>query len=180
MIDDTAANTPSPSAAVGLTERLKAAIGAIERERSQVDVLNTMLDQCLGYGSRTMLLIAHGESWNGWKGLGFTAHGGDDGMIKRFTAAPGLIPEFDRVRGDQVMVWDGANVSGRFGVPVSRQAIAVPMYIKNLLRAVVYVDAVEADLPRFDAPSVQLITYTVGLLIDALPTRTRVPSPTLG
>jgi hypothetical protein len=180
MTDDAAANTPSSSDALTLTQRLRASIRAIESGRTQVDVLNAMLDQCLGHGSRTALLILRGDTCSGWKGLGFTAHGGNDEMIKRFNAPPGLIPELDRVRENQVVTWDGASLSGRFGVPAARQAILVPLYIKNKLAAVVYVDAIEADLARFDPSSIQLITYAVALLVDSLAVRTLVPSPTLG
>src|SRR5438132_2290406 len=39
---------------------VKQAVQAIERNRSQVDVLNALLDQCLRFGSRAALLILRG------------------------------------------------------------------------------------------------------------------------
>src|SRR5688572_1964046 len=73
--------------------RVKSAVQIIERGRSQVDILNSLLEQCLEFGSRAALLILRGETFSGWKGVGFSAQGGNDEMIKRFNAAPGLIPE---------------------------------------------------------------------------------------
>jgi hypothetical protein len=160
--------------------RVKAAVQAVERGRSQVDVLNSMLEQCLQFGSRAALLILKGDSFAGWKGLGFSAHGGNDEMVKRFTVAPGTIIELDQVlRQERVVSWDGASLSSRLGVPASRRAIAVPMVIKDKVAAAVYVDAVEADLARFDEASVELLVFTTGLLIDTLAIRKKTPSPSL-
>ena len=115
---EAAAPPPAAAAPAGAgVARLKDAVQAIERGKSQVDILNSLLEQCLEFGSRAALLILRGETFSGWKGVGFSAHGGSDDMVKRFNAAPGLIPELDRVlRNEQVVEWDGANLASRLGV----------------------------------------------------------------
>src|SRR5436305_9975671 len=79
---------PAAPAGGGSADRVKRAIQSIERGRSQVDILNGMLEQAIDFGSRAALLILRGETFNGWKGVGFSAAGGNDEMIKRFNAAP--------------------------------------------------------------------------------------------
>jgi len=160
--------------------RVKSAVQTVEQGKSQVDVLNALLEECLQFGSRAALLILRGETFSGWKGVGFTAAGGNDEMVKRFNAAPGLIPELDTVlREEHVVIWDGANLSSRLGVPASTRAILVPMVIKDKVAAAVYVDAIEADIAKLDAPSVELLVFTTGLLIDTLALRKKTPSPSL-
>lgn len=160
--------------------RVKNAVQNVERGKSQVDVLNALLEECLQFGSRAALLILRGETFSGWKGVGFTAAGGNDEMIKRFNAAPGLIPELGTVlRDERVVIWDGANLSTRLGVPASTRAILVPMVIKDKVAAAVYVDAIEADIAKLDAPSVELLVFTTGLLVDTLSLRKKTPSPSL-
>jgi hypothetical protein len=162
------------------TSRLKKAVQAVEQGKSQVDILNALLEQCLDFGSRAAMLILRGETFSGWKGVGFTAAGGNDEMVKRFNAAPGLIPELDRVlRNEQVVIWDGANLSTRLGVPASSRAILVPMVIKDKVAAAVYVDATELDLSRLDPISIELLVFTTGLLIDTMAIRKKTPSPSL-
>ena len=174
---------PAPAAAPAAAPsagRIKRAIQAIERGKSQVDILNSMLEQSLDFGSRAALLILRGETFSGWKGVGFSAHGGNDEMIKRFNAAPGLIPELDRVlRDEKVVNWDGANLATRFGVPAPQNAILVPMVIKDKVAAAVYVDATEQDQSKFDATSIELLVFTTGLLVDTLAIRKKSPSPSL-
>ncbi len=178
------AEAPPPVAAAAPggagAARVKAAIQSIERGKSQVDVLNALLEQCLGFGSRAALLILRGETFSGWKGVGFSAHGGNDEMVKRFNAAPGLIPELDRVlRNEQVVEWDGANLASRLGVGNSVRAILVPMVIKDKVAAAVYVDAVEDATSKFDTDAIELLVFTTGLLVDTLAIRKKIPSPSL-
>jgi len=172
---------PPPAAAKGGdASHVKQAVQAVERGKSQVDILNALLDQCLTFGSRAAMLILRGETFSGWKGVGFTAAGGNDEMVKRFNAAPGLIPELDRVlRNEQVVTWDGANLSTRLGVPASTSAILVPMVIKDKIAAAVYVDAIDADVAKLDAASLELLVFTTGLLIDTAASRKKTPSPSL-
>lgn len=160
--------------------KVRSGIQAIEQGKSQVDVLNALLEQTVKFGSRAALLILRGETFSGWKGLGFSSHGGNDESIKRFNAAPGLIPELDRVlRYEHVIIWDGNNLSTRLGVSGSKRAILVPMVIKDKVAAAVYVDAVEADVDKLDAASLELLVFTTGLLIDTLAIRKKIPSPSL-
>jgi len=170
---------PAPAAAPS-AGRIKRAIQTIERGKSQVDILNSMLEQSLDFGSRAALLILRGETFGGWKGVGFSAHGGNDEMIKRFNAAPGLIPELDRVlREERVVNWDGANLATRFGVTAPQNAILVPMVIKDKVAAAVYVDATQEDESKFDSTSIELLVFTTGLLVDTLAIRKKSPSPSL-
>jgi hypothetical protein len=170
----------APAASGAGTIRVKAAVKAIERGKSQVDILNALLEQSLEFGSRAALLILRGETFSGWKGVGFTAAGGNDEMVKRFNAAPGLIPELDIVlRDERVVAWDGANLSMRLGVPTSETAVLVPMVIKDKIAAAVYVDAVGDAKAKFDQSALEVIVFTTGLLIDTLAIRKKIPSPSL-
>ena len=172
--------TVAPPAPAADAPRIKRAIQAVERGRSQVDVLNALLEQCLEFGSRAALLILRGETFSGWKGVGFTAHGGNDENVKRFNAAPGLIPEIDRVlRNEQVVQWDGANLSTRMGVGASSKAVLVPMVIKDKVAAAIYVDAVAEDESKLDVTALEIVVFSTGLLIDTLAIRKKSPSPTL-
>lgn len=160
--------------------RLRSAVQAVERGKSQVEVLNALLEQSQSFGSRAALLIVKNDTFTGWKGVGFSAHGGNDETIKRFTAGPGSAPRLDQMlREERSVSWDGADLSVRFGVTPSDRALVVPMVIKDKVSAVVYVDAVGGDAGDFDEAAIELLVFMTGLLIDTLSIRKRIPSPTL-
>ena len=179
--DSLSAAAPAAAAPAGAgAAKIKSAVQAIENARSQVDMLNYLLEQCLGFGSRAALLILRGETFSGWKGVGFSAHGGNDDAVKRFNAAPGLIPELDTVlRNEHVVSWDGANLATRLGVSAAARGLLVPMVIKDKVAAAVYVDAVEEDTGKFDEDAIALLVFTTGLLVDTLAIRKKIPSPSL-
>lgn len=171
---------PAEAPAGADASKVKKAIQEVEQGKSQVDILNALLEQAVEFGSRAALLILRGETFSGWKGLGFSAHGGNDETVKRFNAAPGLIPELDRVlRYEHVVIWDGNNLSSRLGVSGSEKAVLVPMVIKDKVAAALYVDAVEDDVDKLDPASLELLVFTTGLLVDTLAIRKRIPSPSL-
>ncbi|MGZ8199050.1 MAG: hypothetical protein ACXWVP_11890, partial [Burkholderiales bacterium] len=175
-----AAPIPPPAPAGPDASTLKRAIQAVEKGKSQVDVLNALLEQAVQFGSRTALLILRGETFSGWKGMGFTAHGGNDENVKRFNAAPGLVPQLDEVlRKEHVVEWDGASVASRLGVSTPARALLIPMVIKDKVSAAIYVDAVDADEDKLDRNTLELLVFTTGLLVDTLAIRKKIPSPTL-
>jgi len=176
-----AARPPAAAPAGASLGTLKEAVQAIEQSKSQVDVLNALLEQSLRFGSRAALFILRGEStFSGWKGIGFSAHGGNDEAVKRFNAMPGLIPQLDEViRAEHVVQWDGNNLATRLGVAGSERAVLVPMVIKDKIAAAVYVDAVADDVSKFDPSAIELLVFTTGLLVDTLAIRKKSPSPSL-
>ena len=172
---------PAAPAATGTdSATLKRAVQAVEKGKSQVDVLNALLEQAVHFGSRAALLILRGETFSGWKGSGFTAHGGNDENVKRFNAAPGVVEELDEVlKQERVVEWDGESIAGRLGVSNPARALLVPMVIKDKVSAAIYVDAVDADEAKLDRSSIELLVFMTGLLVDTLAIRKKIPSPTL-
>jgi hypothetical protein len=53
------------------------------------------------------------------------------------------------------------------------------MVIKDKVSAAVYVDATADDAAKFDPASLELLVITTGLLVDTLPIRKKIPSPSL-
>jgi hypothetical protein len=173
----TAEKAASPRADMS---RVKQAIQAIERGKSQVDILNALLEQCVTFGSRAALLILRGDTFSGWKGVGFAEHGGNDESLKRFNAAPGTVPELDRLlRDEHVVLVEGGAITAQIGAAAASRAALVPMVIKDKVAAAVYVDELEGADQMLDLDAVELLVFTTGLLVDTLSIRKKIPSPSL-
>ncbi len=171
---------PPPTAAPAAdSANLRGALRAIEGGKSQVDVLTALLEQGSSFASRLAVFILKGETFVGWKGTGFGAHGGVDENVKRFSASASEIPDAARMlRDERVIPTDGQAICSKLGAPAPSRAILIPMVIKDKVAAALYADAVAADEP-FDRAGLELLVFTTGLLIDTLPIRKKVPSPSL-
>jgi len=169
-----------PPPPVADASRVRDAMSVVEQGRSQVDVLNALLEQCRSFGSRAALLILKGDVFSGWKGSGFSEHGGSDEQVKRFSAGPGMVPELDRLlREERVTLWDGASFAARLGVTAPIRAVVVPMVIKDKVSATMYVDVLPGDEDSFDQAAIELLVFATGLMIDTLAIRKKTPSPCL-
>jgi hypothetical protein len=179
-LDPPASSQPVAVAAAADASGVRDAVSTIEQGRSQVEVLNSLLERCNVFGSRAALLILKGDVFSGWKGMGFTAHGGNDELVKRFNAGPGMVPELDRLlREERVAAWDGASFAARLGVSNPLRAIVVPMVIKDKVSAAMYVDVLAGDEANFDQAAIELLVFSTGLMIDTLAIRKKSPSPSL-
>lgn len=173
---------PAAAAAPSVADasRVRSAISAVEQGKSQVEILNGLLEQCVSFGSRAALLILKGDVFSGWKGSGFSAHGGNDENVKRLSAGPGAVPELDRVlREETVSAWDGASFAAKLGAPAPANAVVVPMVIKDKVSAAIYVDAMPGEEGNFDQAAIEVLVFTTGLLIDTLAIRKKSPAPSL-
>jgi hypothetical protein len=179
-IEDSYRQAAPPPPTRADAESIKQSVRNIEAGQNQVGVLSALLEECLRYGSRAALLILKGDSFSGWKGAGFSAHGGNDEAVKRFSATRDSLPQFDQLlRNQRTIIWDGQNLSSRFGVRSSTHAALIPMVIKDKVAAAVYVDATADAVERFDQSAIELLVFATGLLVDTLAIRKTVPSPTL-
>jgi hypothetical protein len=159
---------------------IKKAIRTIEQGKSQVEVLNALLEQSLHFSSRCALFILKSGSFAGWKGAGFTASGGSDDEVKRFAGSPTDIEELGRVLDDHTVVdWDGASVAAKLKASAPSRATIIPMVIKDKVAAALYADSLDGSEESFDRPALELLVFTTGLLIDTLAIRKMVPSPAL-
>lgn len=170
----------APAVARADASKVRDAIRAIEQGRSQVEVLNALLEQSVMFGSRAALLILKGDFFAGWKGSGFTRMGGNDELVKRFTAPAGTVAELDSVlREERVVAWDGASLASKLGASAPVSAVVVPMVIKDKVSAAMYVDVVAGEEANFDQAAIEALVFTTGLLIDTLAVRKKIPSPSL-
>jgi hypothetical protein len=179
LIEEAPASEQLPPSSGTSSRELRQAIQEIERGGSQVDVLNSLLEQLLKFGSRAALLILKGDTFTGWKGKGFAGFGGNDEAIKRFSASPGQIRELDRLRTDESPVaWEGVSFAEKASIQSPERAVVIPMVIKDKVAAAVYIDRMAGAEGSFDQAAVELLVFTTGLLIDTLAIRRKIPSPT--
>ncbi|MGH9459154.1 MAG: hypothetical protein ACRD2J_16080, partial [Thermoanaerobaculia bacterium] len=160
--------------------RLRAAIRTVETGKSQVEILNALLEQSRSFGSRAALFILKGEAFAGWKGSGFTAHGANDEAIKRLTIPVAEVPSLRRVHDEETVVATGGReITDRIDAAAADRALLIPMVIKDKVAAMLYVDTMAGEEKTFDRPALELLVFATGLLIDTLPIRKKIPSPTL-
>ncbi|HVS01025.1 MAG TPA: hypothetical protein VMW27_30690, partial [Thermoanaerobaculia bacterium] len=174
---ETAAQAAVPVARHGAFAELRESLAAIDRGRSQADILTALLAETGRFASRSALLLARGNEVRGWGGSGF---GDSEAAIRgvAFEASEGR-PWGRVLQGGPVRLSasDCAELCSRLEAPLPQDGVLVPLVLRDRTAAALYADRTDgADL---SVEALQLLLYAAALAIETLPFRERASTATL-
>ena len=191
LVHGEGAATAEPAAAEGLVapvairdggaslESLHGAISAVDRGRSQTEILTALLKGSLRFASRSVLLLAREEGLQGWAASGFGAAGekvdavllpyGEETPWSRLAAGRG---------GPDLSASDCAELCGPIDGSRPAGGLFIPMVLRDQIAACLYADRLSDD-ELLDRLALQLLTFVTGQAIETLPLRERRSTATL-
>ncbi|HUO87024.1 MAG TPA: hypothetical protein VM617_06505 [Thermoanaerobaculia bacterium] len=153
---------------------LVAAIAALDRARSQADVLSTLAAEARRFAGRTAVLLTREERAELW-----SAEGWDDAPAElafEYPSTAGWSPaDFGR-SAVELSGEAAAELTRRLGAGPAASAVLVPLVLRDRLAAVLYADG-ESPFPL--AASLQVLTWGASQALESLPFRQREATPTL-
>ena len=158
----------------GQADALAAAV-AIDRARSQGDILNALLAETPRFASRAILLLVRGDGLAGWGGQGFAQ--------ERITAL--TLPRHHRLAESLIddagtvalSAADCEEVSGKLGAAAAREGVLIPLVLRDRVTAALYADALDGR--PLETAALQTLAHLVALSIETLPFRERPATATL-
>lgn len=156
---------------------LRDALAAIDRGRSQAEVLAALLAESSRYGSRALLLLIRDGELRAWGGRGF----GDDEAVRGLTlplaagnawttlaAGHGTVP---------LSAHDCAALCSRLESELPRGGVAVPLVLRDRIVAALYADRLGGD--ELLVEGLQALVYAAAQAIESLAFRERDTTATL-
>lgn len=170
------------SARRGAQRDLRDGIAAIDRARSQADILTVLLRESVRHASRAAVLLVRGGEVRGWGSEGF---GEAEGAIRNLALTP-QNGAWGRLLGGEGAVHlsagDCAELCSRVESPLPQGGVLVPIVLRDRLAAALYADRVGND-GGGDAglapEALQVLAYVASQAIETLPFRERAATPTL-
>lgn len=157
--------------------QLREAVTAIDAAKSQAEVLAALTREAVRFASRSAVFLVRGGQLSGWDGQGFDGAASLRGQ--GLEAPEGSV--WQRLIGGggatAVPAAEQATLASRFEVPVAREAVVVPMVLRDRVAAVVYADRLGDG--TLDTAALQTLTYVAALAIETLPLRERSSTATL-
>lgn len=150
---------------------------ALDRGRSQTDILTALLEESGYFASRTVLLLVRGGELRGWGGHGMDA----EAAIRAVSLTPEEGTAWSRVLagggGERLSAADCSPLCNPTGIPLPQEGVLLPMVLRDKVAAVFYADRMEGrDL---DVEALQLLIYSAAQAIELLPFRERASTITL-
>jgi hypothetical protein len=166
-----------PNARRSALRDLRDALAAIDRARSQADILAALLHQSAGYASRAAVLLVRGGGLQGWGGEGFGAADATlrglqidspDGAWGRLSQAQGAV---------RLGASDCAVLCSRIESPLPAEGVLVPIVLRDRVAAGLYADHLDGGEIGIEA--LQVLAHAAAQAIETLPFRERSATPTL-
>lgn len=157
---------------------LRDSLQAVDRARSQADILTALLSESGRYASRTAILLIRPGEIRGWGGHGF---GAADAAVSQLTLDASRDGAWARLGEGQSAVRlsaaECALLVSRLESPLPQEGVLIPLVLRDRVAAGLYADRLDAG--TFTIEALQILTYAAAQAIESLPFRQRASTPTL-
>lgn len=171
------ASAAARAATRGAVTGLRDSLAAIDRARSQAEILAALLREAARYSSRAAVLLLRGNELRGWGGQGF---GDAEPAIRDLSFSPVSGGPWARLAEGRSAVrlsaGDCAELCSRLETSLPHEGVLIPLVLRDKVAAGVYADRVEGELV---AEALQILCYVAAQSIELLPFRERPSTPTL-
>jgi hypothetical protein len=145
---------------------LARAVAEIQSGASQRDILRALLDSSARFAARVALFVVKGSHATGWQARGFA----NNDAVKDF-ALDENSPAVGRAISDRVAASaPAAEIDPRFlrevGTPASREALILPLILKDKVAALVYADSGTGAAGLLDAGSLELLVISTSAWLE--------------
>jgi hypothetical protein len=154
------------------------ALAALDRGRSQAQVLEALLAEAGRFASRTALFLTRAEGARLWGSHGW---GDAEGALAGVEMGYGGGAWAELVSGGGTATLgstDRADLASRVESEVPHEAVLVPLVLRDRLAAALYADRTDDD-GRLEVAPLQALTWATALVIESLAFRDRDSTPTL-
>jgi hypothetical protein len=172
-----AAGEAGRAAARGAVVEVRDALAAIDRARSQAEILATLLREVTGrFADRAAVVLVRGGEMRGWAGQGF---GEADGALRELTFSPSGGGWSGLAQAQSALLLsaaDAAELCSRIEAPLPHEGVLIPIVLRDRVAAGLYADRRSA-LPAIEA--LQVLAHGAAQAIELLPFRERAFTATL-
>jgi hypothetical protein len=167
----------APNARRSALSDLRDSLAAIDRARSQAEILTALLHESARQASRAAVLLVRGGELRGWGGEGFGD--GDASLRGLVLAAPnGAWGRLAQAQGTALLgAADCAALCSRIESPLPREGVLVPVVLRDHVAAGLYADLLDGG--DLGVEALQILAHAAAQAIETLPFRERSFTPTL-
>jgi hypothetical protein len=153
---------------------VKAAIGEINEQKSQADVLKALVNRASSFAPRVAFFVIKGDTANGWRGRGFEGTVGDHAVqdISLSLNSDNVISSAARAS----QTWSGGpgshsedhSLLNRLGEEPPQRIVAIPLNVRGKAVAVLYADSAALDSEAINLEALETLVTVSAMAVDLL------------
>ena len=153
---------------------LKAAVDDIDNQRSQADILNTLVNRAATFTPRLAFFVVKNDSARGWRARGLEGTVGDDAVrqISLPLSAETLLSRAVHARA----TWSGApgtndddhQLISKLGDETPQRMVAIPLVARDKCVAVLYADSATLEPEAINLEALETLVRVTSMSIELL------------
>ncbi|HEV2881526.1 MAG TPA: hypothetical protein VGX24_09645 [Pyrinomonadaceae bacterium] len=162
---------------------LKAAVEDIDNQRSQADILNTLVNRAAAFTPRLAFFVVKNERATGWRARGLEGTVGDDSVreISLPLAADTLLSRAANSRS----TWSGApgtnaddsQLISKLGDEAPQRMVAIPLIARDKCVAVLYADSAGLEPEAINLEALETLVRVTSMSVELLALKRPAPRP---
>ena len=153
---------------------VKSAIGDINEQKSQADILKALVNRASSFAPRVAFFVIKGEQATGWRGRGFEGTVGDETIQQISFSLNADTVIASAAKG--LATWSGGPGShsedhlllNRLGEEQPQRVIAVPLKVRGRAVAVLYGDSAGLDSESINLEALETLVTVSGMAVELL------------
>jgi len=162
---------------------LKAAVDDIDNQRSQADILNTLVNRAAAFTPRLAFFVVKNERATGWRARGLEGTVGDDAVreISLPLTAETLLSRAATSRS----TWSGApgtnadddQLISKLGDEPPQRMVAIPLVARDKCVAVLYADSAALEPEAINLEALETLVRVTSMSVELLALKRPAPRP---
>ena len=153
---------------------LKSAIDDLDNQRSQADILNTLVNNAASFAPRIVFFVIKNEQAVGWRGRGLEGTVGDSSVREIVLPLSADTPLSDVIKSRAT--WSGtpgANAEdhlllNKLGSEPPQRMVAVPLIARGKAVAVLYADSAALESDAINLEALETLVRVAGMSVELL------------
>ena len=153
---------------------VKSAIGEINEQKSQADILKALVNRASSFAPRVAFFVIKGEQATGWRGRGFEGSVGDDAIqqisfsVNSDTVVGGAAKGLATWSGGPGSHSEDHLVLNRLGEDQPQRIVAIPLKARSRAVAVLYADSAGLDSESINLEALETLVAVSGMAVELL------------
>lgn len=162
---------------------LKAAVDDIDNQRSQADILNTLVNRAAAFTPRLAFFVVKNERATGWRARGLEGTVGDDAVreISLPLSSDTLLSRAATSRS----TWSGApgtnaedhQLVSKLGEEAPQRMVAIPLVARDKCVAVLYADSAALEPEAINLEALETLVRVTSMSVELLALKRPAPRP---
>jgi hypothetical protein len=153
---------------------VKAAIGEINEQKSQAEILKALVNRASSFAPRVAFFVIKGEQAVGWRGRGFEGSVGDDAIQEISFSVNADTVVGNAAKG--LATWSGGPGShsedhlllSRLGEEPAQRIVVIPLKVRGRGVAVLYADSAGLESESINLEALETLVTVSGMAVELL------------